>query len=758
VTSPDLINELLKSAQVAELNGNIDEATLLYQKYYSQRPFDSQYFPNLTTFGYGKEPRLSIILPCHNSAKYIEECIDSILHQSFTDFELIIVDDGSSDNSFALILEKALSDQRILVIRNLSPSGSAGLPRNQALKIARGELIGFVDSDDWVGPLYFETLVQALDEHNADLCISNGFINHQGENFNQRFYPDKWEIKSSNPNLACTHMSSMIWDKIYKKSLLNDNNIILGSYPAAVDVPFIFKAYYYCAKPVTANTIDYHYRRETENSVTVRFRKGSSCDFELKAYQEIFDWSDHCQLPESFKNFMRIKCLASFIYTCKLVKVDYFSNYFDKCRAFLLKLSSHSMTTSITSSGQKNLLKAYDCFASNSKKDFAALERPQLLPYFLENDRLASLPKSITIAPKPSNKQKRNIVFFPDWSSSNPYQSLFYSNLRKNEAFSSFDILGLSINDVNQASLSTLVSDFGFIHIHWMHPFISTDKSTDMFIDQINAVKSEKNAVVVWTVHNTVSHECLDREAELSRRRKVSRVCDRFIVHSDHAAKSIRTLYDIPMNRIFVIPHGKYDVDHSVLHPLIYDSLNNRKRMRLSILGDLRKYKNAEWAVDFLSNLNSSIDSDIRIELRLAGQCISQDQHDFFQSKADQHDFISLKLKRLSDSELMSEFCESDFIFAPYSHLLTSGICLNALSHGRPFIAPHYPSLSEFGSTNNSILYDSHSDLATSLLKMNDFFHRGLLGYVFDPKEIVASSSFLEWEAILSSLPSNPFA
>ena len=119
-----------------------------------------------------------------------------------------------------------------------------------------------------------------------------------------------------------------------------------------------------------------------------------------------------------------------------------------------------------------------------------------------------------------------------------------------------------------------------------------------MLIDQ--CAKSEKVLVVVWTVHNTVSHECLDREAELSRRRKVSRVCDRFIVHSDHAAKSIRTLYDIPMNRIFVIPHGKYDVDHSVLHPLIYDSLNNRKRMRLSILGELRKYKNAEWAVDFL--------------------------------------------------------------------------------------------------------------------------------------------------------------
>ena len=167
---------------------------------------------------------LIYLLYCHNSAKYIEECIDSILHQSFTDFELIIVDDGSSDNSFVNI-RKSFVRSKNFRYKEFKPSGSAGLPRNQALKIARGELIGFVDSDDWVGPLYFETLVQALDEHNTDLCISNGFINHEGENFNQRFYPDKWEIKSES-KFACTHMSSMIWDKIYKKSLLNDNNII----------------------------------------------------------------------------------------------------------------------------------------------------------------------------------------------------------------------------------------------------------------------------------------------------------------------------------------------------------------------------------------------------------------------------------------------------------------------------------------------------------------------------------------------------
>ena len=122
----DEYKKLLEDAQFAQLNGNLEEASRLYAEYYANRPLLSRYSP--LQFANPKPPRLSIIVPCHNSEKYIEQCIDSILLQDFSDFELIIVDDGSQDSSLDIILKKALSDKRIIVIRNDFPSGSAGLP------------------------------------------------------------------------------------------------------------------------------------------------------------------------------------------------------------------------------------------------------------------------------------------------------------------------------------------------------------------------------------------------------------------------------------------------------------------------------------------------------------------------------------------------------------------------------------------------------------------------------------------------------
>ena len=229
--------ELLKSAQSAQMNGDIKMATKIYEQYYSCRPLLTKCIPKINRRS--NAPRLSIIVPCHNSGRYLEECIASILDQEFADFELILINDGSSDNSLDIICRKAEIDRRIIVINNSIPSGSAGLPRNQGINIARGELIGFVDSDDWIERTYFQVLVDAIDQNEADVAISKGFINHEENNSKERIYPSNWEIKSSEPNLSCTHLSSMIWDKVYKTNHQRSHSI--GILSGSVDVPFISK-------------------------------------------------------------------------------------------------------------------------------------------------------------------------------------------------------------------------------------------------------------------------------------------------------------------------------------------------------------------------------------------------------------------------------------------------------------------------------------------------------------------------------------
>lgn len=96
------------------------------------------------------DPKLSIIVPIYNVEKYLPRCIDSILAQTYTDFELILVDDGSSDNCPQICDEYALKDQRIIVIHQIN--GGVSDARNTALKIARGKYVAFVDGDDFIIP------------------------------------------------------------------------------------------------------------------------------------------------------------------------------------------------------------------------------------------------------------------------------------------------------------------------------------------------------------------------------------------------------------------------------------------------------------------------------------------------------------------------------------------------------------------------------------------------------------------------------
>lgn len=91
---------------------------------------------------------ISIIVPVYNAEKYLDRCVESILGQTFSDFELILVDDGSPDNSGKLCDKWAKKDHRIKVVHQANKG--AGAARNAGLRIAEGRYIGFVDSDNWI--------------------------------------------------------------------------------------------------------------------------------------------------------------------------------------------------------------------------------------------------------------------------------------------------------------------------------------------------------------------------------------------------------------------------------------------------------------------------------------------------------------------------------------------------------------------------------------------------------------------------------
>ena len=332
--SPDPPMSTLVRAQAAERCGAYESAIRLYSEYSKERTEFSTLVTgsikrclrraNSTTRSHHHAPIASIVIPCFNSAPYIEECISSVLAQTASRIEIIVVDDGSSDQTPQILRRLKKSDPRIRLITNDRPSGSPGVPRNQALRLCKGKYIGFIDSDDRVEPDYFESmLIQAISRR-ADVVITTGFVNMLSDGTRiQRRYKQIDQINYDSEDLSCNHLSSMIWDKIYERDLLINNDIRLGSYPAAVDVPFIFKVYFHCKNPVVDNNHGYFYRRESPGSVTVKHRKSSSCDFELQAFADSFKWAQETRVSREYLNYMRMKQLTSCIYTLKLIPTSF---------------------------------------------------------------------------------------------------------------------------------------------------------------------------------------------------------------------------------------------------------------------------------------------------------------------------------------------------------------------------------------------------------------------------------------------------
>lgn len=114
---------------------------------------------------------ISIIIPIYNMEKYLERCIKSVLSQTYENFELICVNDGSTDGSLAILNRFANEDKRIIVKNKIN--GGVSSARNEGLKTAGGGYITFIDPDDWIHPMYLEILLKACSLNSSDISICN---------------------------------------------------------------------------------------------------------------------------------------------------------------------------------------------------------------------------------------------------------------------------------------------------------------------------------------------------------------------------------------------------------------------------------------------------------------------------------------------------------------------------------------------------------------------------------------------------------
>lgn len=193
--------------------------------------------------------KVSVIVPVYNAEVFLHRCVDSLLNQTLEDIEIILVDDGSKDSSPAICDDYAEKHDNITVLH--LENGGPAKARNKGIEIAKGDYIGFADSDDYSHPEQFEKLYQNAKENNSDIAMCSFFVDNTKEikPINIAFdslCSSNDEIK--NRIISCfygeyVHGLNSLWIKIFKRSMLMNNNIRMNeNLMRAEDMWFIFDA------------------------------------------------------------------------------------------------------------------------------------------------------------------------------------------------------------------------------------------------------------------------------------------------------------------------------------------------------------------------------------------------------------------------------------------------------------------------------------------------------------------------------------
>lgn len=216
--------------------------------------------------------KISVIIPIYNVEKYIKQCLESVLNQTYKNLEIILVNDGTKDSSMEII-EEYLLDERIIVINK--ENGGLSSARNYGLEKVTGEYIYFLDSDDWLE----ENTLEILINNSNDVDIVRGNFYYYDEIKNTKILP-KFKLEY-NKNLEAKFLLQdgveiMVWNKLYRTSFIKKNNLKFVEGIIHEDEEFTFKTYMLNPKVEYLEKVTYNYRINRANSIMNGSKKNSS--------------------------------------------------------------------------------------------------------------------------------------------------------------------------------------------------------------------------------------------------------------------------------------------------------------------------------------------------------------------------------------------------------------------------------------------------------------------------------------------------
>lgn len=280
-----------------------------------------------------EQPKVSVILPVYNVGKYLRQSLDSLLDQTLKEIEIICVDDGSTDDSYEILEEYKLKDSRIKVIHK--ENKGTGAARNDGLRLATGECIGFVDPDDWVKPNMFERLYSEIKEKNLDIamCMPDGYDEKNAVNAPFPYFVDanfehiiddrifNWRDLSPFQYPMC------VWNKLYTKELFDKNNIDFAEGLDFEDHKVIFGTLLTAERMYFIREKLYVYRFNREGSVLTDNNR------RLIDHIKIFDIVENLMKETNTYNILRNDFLTykihNILYYYSMIKDEFKSEYYD---------------------------------------------------------------------------------------------------------------------------------------------------------------------------------------------------------------------------------------------------------------------------------------------------------------------------------------------------------------------------------------------------------------------------------------------
>lgn len=221
-----------------------------------------------------KHPLISVVVPIYKVEKYLPECIDSILGQTYKNLEVILVDDGSPDGCPVICDNYVKKDERVKVVHK--KNGGLSDARNAGLERSSGELICFIDSDDYIAKSYIEDLYQSIEKEGADMSLcgyarvtDDGRVLEKDNLENETITPDKyWKAVYSDHSVSYV----VAWNKLYKRELFAKIKYTKGRINE--DEIILHHILNQCKKISSIHKIDYYYRVRSD-SIVGKNKKGS---------------------------------------------------------------------------------------------------------------------------------------------------------------------------------------------------------------------------------------------------------------------------------------------------------------------------------------------------------------------------------------------------------------------------------------------------------------------------------------------------